>query len=328
MATMGQISSYQYGAAGSQTLALITMTDNNCYDTIYQVTYVNYLPQAIFTTISPDGCSPHCVGFNSSTSTVTAPAQLTTFVWSFGDGSSISNISSTTLYHCFQNNSNTTTVYFNVQLVLSTDSTCKDSITTNMAVAIYPNPLAGFGWGPKTANIIDATVYFTSDAIGASGPNAYNWNFGDTYGTIDSLNYSTTTNPIHVYANPNPADYTVTQIVSNIYGCKDSITEVITILDAFTFYIPNSFTPNGDGINDGFKGLGIGINTSTYNMWIFDRWGLMIYYTNDINQVWDGHMMGHEEQPVLQEDVYVWKVSFTDVFNKPHQYHGTVTLVR
>jgi gliding motility-associated-like protein len=328
MATMGQISSYQYGAAGSQTLALITMTDNNCYDTIYQVTYVNYLPQAIFTTISPDGCSPHCVGFNSSTSTVTAPAQLTTFVWSFGDGSSISNISSTTLYHCFQNNSNTTTVYFNVQLVLSTDSACKDSITTNMAVAIYPNPLAGFGWGPKTANIIDATVYFTSDAIGASGPNAYNWNFGDTYGTIDSLNYSTTTNPIHVYANPNPADYTVTQIVSNIYGCKDSITEVITILDAFTFYIPNSFTPNGDGINDGFKGLGIGINTSTYNMWIFDRWGLMIYYTNDINQVWDGHMMGHEEQPVLQEDVYVWKVSFTDVFNKPHQYHGTVTLVR
>ena len=327
--THGQINNYPLSPAGSHTLALITITDKNCYDTSYQVTYINYLPQVTFTTISPDGCSPHCVGFSAATSTVTAPAQLTTFVWDFGDGNNtFSTSNSTTFYYCYQNNSHTNTAYFNVKLVLSTDSACKDSITNNMAVSIYPNPLAGFEWGPKTANILDGTVYFISEAIGASGPNAYNWNFGDTYGTVDSLNHSTVTNPTHLYANPNPAEYTVTQVVSTIHGCKDSITEIIKILDAVTFYIPNSFSPNGDGINDGFKGIGIGINNSTYNMWIFDRWGLMIFYSNDINKAWDGHLLGHEEQPILQEDVYVWKVSFTDDLNKAHQYHGTVTLIR
>jgi len=59
-------------------------------------------------------------------------------------------------------------------------------------------------------------------------------------------------------------------------------------------------------------------------MWIFDRWGLMIFHATNLETSWDGRINGQ----VVQEDVYVWKVSFYDDFNKQHDYHGTVTVVR
>ena len=97
----------------------------------------------------------------------------------------------------------------------------------------------------------------------------------------------------------------------------------------FTFYIPNAFTPNGDRFNEGFKGIGEGIDNSTYNLWVFDRWGLMIYHSTDINQPWNGHYNNNTAKPVLIEDVYVWKVKLMNaVSGAQHEYHGTVTLLR
>ncbi|HXU26763.1 MAG TPA: gliding motility-associated C-terminal domain-containing protein, partial [Bacteroidia bacterium] len=131
-----------------------------------------------------------------------------------------------------------------------------------------------------------------------------------------------------VYEHYDTATYYVTQWVINTLGCKDEITEPVHIGPNFTFYIPNAFSPNGDGANEGFKGLGVGIDNTTYNLWVFDRWGLMIFYADDIDKSWDGHMRGNDSKPVLQEDVYVWKVKFNDFTGKKHEYHGTVTLLK
>ncbi len=90
----------------------------------------------------------------------------------------------------------------------------------------------------------------------------------------------------------------------------------------FTFYIPNAFTPNGDGINDEFFGKGESI--VEYDMWIFDRWGAIIFHGKDLNEKWDGKANGEN----VQQDVYIWKVRFTDINNKKHDYIGTVTLVK
>ena len=96
------------------------------------------------------------------------------------------------------------------------------------------------------------------------------------------------------------------------------------VVPEFTFFIPNAFTPNGDGVNDYFYGSGVGIGS--YDLWVFDRWGNMIFRSNDLNDQWDGKAnYGAEE---AQEDVYVWKVKLTDVFGKPHRYLGTVTIVK
>ncbi len=244
--------------------------------------------------------------------------------WNFGNGDTATYTTQTVATQTYTNGSHTQVQHYSVSLSVVTDSGCVSKITKNNYITVYPKPLAGFSWGPTDATVLDPVINFHDQSIGASGNNAYNWNFGDVYETVDSLNYSTIPNPTHTYSDLVPYNYEVTQIVENVYGCKDSITETVVILNAFTFYIPNAFSPNNDGTNDGFKGTGIGIDDATYNMWIFDRWGLMIFHATDLETAWDGRLHGD----LVQEDVYVWRVSFKDVFNKPHDYHGTVTVIR
>ena len=84
--------------------------------------------------------------------------------------------------------------------------------------------------------------------------------------------------------------------------------------------------PDGinDGKNDGFRGYGEGIDWDTYEMSIFNRWGELIYYTEDINDPWDGTYRGAQ----VEVAVYVWKINFNDVKGEKHDYYGHVTLVR
>jgi gliding motility-associated-like protein len=93
----------------------------------------------------------------------------------------------------------------------------------------------------------------------------------------------------------------------------------------FTFFIPNAFSPGTSaGKNDEFGGEGTFIKE--YNMWIYDRWGNMIFYSNDINKKWDGKP-GHGNK-IAQEDVYVYKIELTDVFGDAHKYSGVINLIR
>jgi gliding motility-associated-like protein len=118
--------------------------------------------------------------------------------------------------------------------------------------------------------------------------------------------------------------YIVTLTVHNAGGCISSITHPVRIWPEFSFFIPNAFTPDGDGINDTFFGKGKGI--VDYQLMIFDRWGNFIFHADDINKAWDGRANGGAD--VAQQDVYVWKVALTDIFKKKHNYIGTVTIVR
>jgi gliding motility-associated-like protein len=90
----------------------------------------------------------------------------------------------------------------------------------------------------------------------------------------------------------------------------------------FTFYVPNSFTPNGDGYNDEFFGKGENINS--LEMWVYDRWGNAIFHGTDYNDHWDGTFHGH----IVQEDVYVYVIKVKDFHNADHKYIGSVTVVR
>ncbi|MCZ8284986.1 MAG: gliding motility-associated C-terminal domain-containing protein, partial [Bacteroidia bacterium] len=117
----------------------------------------------------------------------------------------------------------------------------------------------------------------------------------------------------------------VLQVVSNIHSCKDSIVKDITIKPSWVVYVPNAFTPNQDGLNDGFRALGIGIEA--FKMQIFDRWGKMIFETNDINTPWDGSV-GRGNSGDAKQEVYVWKVKVKDVNHHDHDLIGHVTLLK
>ncbi len=129
-------------------------------------------------------------------------------------------------------------------------------------------------------------------------------------------------NPSHTFYPE--GTYSVMLTVVNQYGCTDSIIEQIVITPYFTFYAPNCVTPNGDGLNEVFLPIGEGWDLNQFDLWIFDRWGLMFHHTTNPYGGWDGTKNSH----VVQEDTYVWKVNLFDVFGNPHTFHGIVSVVR
>lgn len=345
---------HNFLTAGTQTVSLIVSTNpsppisngqTGCLDTIIKNPFVNPNPVVSFNGDSV-GCPPFTTTLHDHSTVMLNGVTFGSIVswnWVLGNGTnSIAQNPSTT----YQNPSPNTIQPYNVSLTVVTDKGCSATKTVSQYIKVYPRPIAGFSWGPTDADIDNPTIYFTNQSQGASeytvttpplfGNYGIEYYLGDNYAPNDSVNHiysngsfshSYSNNYLQIQSN-DTAFYNVKQWVINKYGCKDSITKIVDIQPIFTFYIPNAFTPNGDGKNEGFKGEGIGIDNNTYNMWVFDRWGMMIYYTTDINKAWDGHMRGNEGAPLLQEDVYVWKVKFDDFTGKQHEYHGTVTLVK
>lgn len=108
------------------------------------------------------------------------------------------------------------------------------------------------------------------------------------------------------------------------HGCTDETSRQLILEPDFMFYMPNDFTPNADGVNDVFRGIGEGIKSETYQMSIFDLWGELIYYTEDIEYPWEGTYKGL----AVEMSVYVWKIRFFDLNGESHNLYGHVSLVR
>ncbi|MGB3948319.1 MAG: gliding motility-associated C-terminal domain-containing protein, partial [Bacteroidia bacterium] len=99
---------------------------------------------------------------------------------------------------------------------------------------------------------------------------------------------------------------------------------IVIIEPDWAFFVPNAFSPNGDGINDTFGGNGYGV--LEYQMLIFNRWGDRIFDTDSMEKPWTGKAnLGNTE---AQIDVYIYKIAIKDAQKKKHEYTGTVTLVR
>jgi gliding motility-associated-like protein len=292
------------------TLTLTAIANAPCQNVTSTVQIVFYKKPTINYIVNfPAGCPEHCVTFTDQ-SIASPPDFIQAWDWSFGDGGT-SNAQNPS--HCY-----TQSGLYSVTLTATTNHQCSSTLTIPDMVEVYPVPVASFFATPPVGNINDPNITFQNTSQGAV---SYIWGFGDQFNPNE--NSSTAINPTHAYTNS--GDYVVTLIATSDHGCEDRTSITVRIDPEFTFYIPNCFTPDGsDGVNDIFTGMGIGIEK--YEMWIFDRWGEKIYYTDDIHKGWNGKKLGHDN--VVQQDVYIWKVKLTDVFNKKHDYIGHVTLLK
>ncbi len=310
-----------FATGGSHTVGLTVISNKLCRDTVTKTVYVNYKPVPAFVGDNLSGCPVLNVNFTDNSS---IPAgQITGWSWNFGNGTTAGVQFPQTI--SYNNPSAITIANFNVTLTLTSDSGCVATLSKPNYIVVYPTPIADFSFASTDGeiNVLDPTVHFYDMSIGA---NSINWNLGDIFNPNQASNYTTNPNPVHTYFTENPYIFYVTQVVSNNWGCKDSITKPVEIKPTVTFYIPNAFSPNGDILNEGFKGTGIGIDNTTYSLLIFDRWGNLIFTANDIDKAWDGRLK--KDGDVVQEDVYVWKVSFRDTKGLKHQYSGTVSLLK
>jgi gliding motility-associated-like protein len=128
------------------------------------------------------------------------------------------------------------------------------------------------------------------------------WNFGD--GNVSNQEY-----PEHLFQGTNDG-YTITLIASTSMGCMDSTSITISANLGEVYYIPNSFTPDGDKYNQIFKPVvSTGISSDGYEMLIFNRWGEIMFESKNINVGWDGSY--GSEGLDCPSGTYTYKISFT-----------------
>jgi gliding motility-associated-like protein len=113
-------------------------------------------------------------------------------------------------------------------------------------------------------------------------------------------------------------------------GCKDDTIKYIYIDGIYAIFVPNAFSPNGDGINDEFFPKGVGIDPDNFTFYIFDRWGEIIWQGNNLDERWDGTARAKGGTEVVQEGVYVWKIitQKTTAGKNKKEYVGHVTLIK
>jgi gliding motility-associated-like protein len=116
-------------------------------------------------------------------------------------------------------------------------------------------------------------------------------------------------------------EFNIEMIATN--GCKTIDTLTARMFDRADVFLPNMFTPNGDGINDLFKINPVGIQTLNYFR-VFNQWGKMIFQTNRLAEGWDGYY-DNQLQPLAS---YNWLLEAIDTKGKLIQKAGTVTLIR
>jgi len=271
---------------------------------------IDPLPIVKFTADTLSGCSPLCVDFTNQT-TIAAPGKQTSWAWSFGDGGT--SVKDTPTKYCYQDAG-----VYTVALTVISDSGCKSSLTIPNMITVYSHPVAAFSASPQPATIIDPTINFVDESTDAYGIKSWLWKFGDP---LDGT--STIKNPSYTYTDT--GTYCVMLTVTNIHSCQDSVNHCEIIEPYYTFYIPNAFTPNGNGLNDVFNPKGTYI--CDFKMYIYDRWGMQMFYTNDMNKGWNGNVNGSSSQ--AQEDTYIYMIEVVDcVQHKKHQYLGKVSLIK
>jgi len=296
-----QNTSHTYTDAGIFNVNLTVTSDSGCQSSVMLPVEVFPAPDVDFIADVEEGCQPLAVNF-TDLSIIPPGYDIVWWLWDFGDGNTSP---AQNPLHVFDSAG-----VFTVILHVKSANGCDNVDTLAGMITVYPKPAAGFSASPQPTTIIYPYIDFTDNS---SGANQWQYDFGDHINAA-------TQNPQHTYSDT--GTYTVQQIVINQFGCRDTIESIVIINDAFTFYIPNSFSPNGDGDNDYFFGSGIGITSS--RMRIFNRWGEEIFSSFADNPKWDGMISKTNE--LAPQDVYVYVFLITDVFGNTHTYRGKVML--
>jgi gliding motility-associated-like protein len=195
-------------------------------------------------------------------------------------------------------------------LIATGSGGCADTLVITDAVTIHPSPVAAF-----TSEILTSVVNAVRFSNTSQGATSQAWDFGD--GQTSEL-----LNPTHLF----PGDgggYTICLSVANEFGCPDTTCQFMGVNGDPIVFVPNTFTPNDDGLNDVFLPVLNGFNGWNYRLLIFDRWGEIIHETRDRGTGWDGRTGGRN----AQVDVYVWQM-VVERDGDARDFVGHVSLLR
>ena len=198
---------------------------------------------------------------------------------------------------------------------------CPSAVSTVSVNILQVNP--GITPSPETGNH-PLSVVFTNNTTNTipSAITSYSWNYGNDTTYHTNMANDPATHTTYTTAGV----YTVTLLASATVGqltCTQPATVTIVVTDIYSIVIPNVFTPNSDGINDLYMVKSTGV--ISMDMIIYDRWGLKMFESSNINGAWDGKNLGGKEVP---EDTYFYVIKVTTNTNTSENYKGNITLLR
>ena len=187
------------------------------------------------------------------------------------------------------------------------DSFCSGKDSEEFKVILRDRPVAEFTLYPRETSITEPTIYVNDQSLFAD---YYEWYFGDSTDVVYGTNNS------HFYEQT--GTFEIMLYVENEFECIDSITKNVIINPNFELYIPNAFTPDGDSVNDTFNCKGYGI--ANFSISILNRWGEMVFSSNDIEEQWNGKN--------ALNGVYAYRIDVIDMLGKLHNFEGEISLLR
>jgi gliding motility-associated-like protein len=299
---------HEYADGGIYQVELKVTSGNGCLDSVTAPVEVYFAPDAEMIVTVTEGCPPLCTQFFDA-STI-GSGGIVEWTWNFGN---LQTSTDRNAQHCYFGEEIFESTFYDVSLRTVSDNGCVTLLVMDDLIEIYPTPYADFTWDPDSVSMFDPRVFFQDGSYGAD---YWTWEFGDP------LNSATSSLQNPVYEFGQQGEYSIILTAANDFGCQDSTLKKLTVYSDFRFYIPNSFTPNSDDRNEKFFGKGAGI--MTYNMQVYDRWGKLVFESNDPEYQWDGTTGGK----VSPQGMYVYRFNVRDMNSNWHQYTGEVYLIR
>jgi trimeric autotransporter adhesin len=292
-----QNQSVVFSTAGQQTVSL-TITQLGCVSNTF-TDFVNLTtsPVVDFDADSLIGCENFTVCFTDNS----ASNNPSSYQWNFGDGS---NSTAQNICHTFVNAGT-----YTITLQVTSADGCTSSKTVNNMITVLADPTAAFTVNNSMIQLPHNTIDVTNQSQNAT---SYLWDF-EGAGTSNAVS------PQIVFTDS--GTYVIKLYAYNQLECMDSTQRIVTVLGPESFYIPNAFTPDGDGINDDFY-IHVQGAVKVHRFMVYNRWGEKMH---DGAYPWDGKQHGKPCEPEVY--VYIFKLGMfadTRIVTKK----GSVTLIR
>jgi gliding motility-associated-like protein len=290
----------------------LDVTENGCTsfpDTALVTVFDS--PEVEISAIDTSVCDSFAVDFTG------LPSGMASYLWNFGDplalGADTSNL---------QNPSYTYTSggSYGVSLSVISPDGCPAYVYQNSMIDVHPVPVADFIVDPQVSYSNNPIIHFYDKS--SVNVNYWEWDFGNPQSGI--YNNSNNQNPYHIYQTK--GTFFTQLVVKNKWGCSDTAYNQVIIENGPTFYIPDAFTPNGDGLNDVFIPKGTDFIKDSYEIYIYERWGSKVFESHDYNHQWDGkHYKTGQELP---DGVYSYIIYVIDIHDVKRKFVGSITMFR
>jgi gliding motility-associated-like protein len=296
---------YDYEAPGNYTITLTATSSEGCVGVLVEEVTVLENPVASFGAAVTQLCSGGMIDLEDL-SYITNGNIVT---WTWTANGTLFSTDQNPVFDALEQG------FYDIGLVVTSQEGCSGAYVIPNLLEVYPSPIAGFNYTPNEPTTSLPYIIVTDQSVGAQG-----WE----YTISDGGSYTT---PDFEHTFPGQGVYDLQLIVSNEFGCVDTLILSIDVVPDLSIFIPNTFTPDQDGLNEVFFPVVNGALLDHYAFRIFNRWGEKVFESATPGEGWIGNHQGQGHY--VQDGVYTWQLEVNSVESGQYQtLTGHVNIIR